>query len=366
MKNRTFNLNLMVLAVAVALTACGGGGGDSNVTTPTVPTAAPQAPATPVATGPVTDVPLPVYSVADKTSVFNQLNDDRARCGFGKLAQNTKLDTAAQAHADYLVLNSLPNSHTENNTLPGFYGTTLVDRFSVAGYPYSAGNEIIASTSFGSIYSTFPQPTAGQMPLPSVTELSAVTALRQLYSSVYHLAGAMSPSKEVGVGVIVKVRQIGGNTAGYKQLVINSGVSSNDSPQTIAQDAVLTFPCQGTAALMPQFGPEDPDPLPSLSSPRGQPIYFASAPGTTIQLSSYAVTLVGGTDVTVVQVNQGNDVHKLLKSHEFFIVPVKPLNDNSTYQVTAKGTSSGRVSATNPTGEFTTNFTFKTGTFYSQ
>ncbi|WP_228768052.1 VCBS domain-containing protein [Limnohabitans sp. DM1] len=75
----------------------------------------------------VTSVPAPVYPstdpyAAEKVAVFNRLNDDRALCGFGRMTQNALLDKAAQAHADYLAINKLENSHYETLGTPGYVG----------------------------------------------------------------------------------------------------------------------------------------------------------------------------------------------------------------------------------------------------
>ena len=64
----------------------------------------------------VTTVAAPAYVgdyAAEKAAVFNRLNEDRAKCGFGKLSQNSKLDLAAQNHADYIALNKIVNTHYE-------------------------------------------------------------------------------------------------------------------------------------------------------------------------------------------------------------------------------------------------------------
>jgi len=145
----------------------------------------------------VTSVPAPVYPstdafAVDKVAVFNRLNDDRARCGFGKVAQNALLDRAAQAHADYLALNKLANSHYEIAGMAGFTGIDPGARVSAAGYSYAAGEEILNQQMWGSFF-------AGT--IISGSELSATNNLRMLQSSVYHLAGAVESKTEVGIGV---------------------------------------------------------------------------------------------------------------------------------------------------------------------
>ena len=87
----------------------------------------------------ITSVPAPVYASSDpfateKIAVFNRLNDDRARCGFGKVAQNVLLDKAAQAHADYIANNKLAPTHFQTQGKQGFTGVDPADRLTVFGY----------------------------------------------------------------------------------------------------------------------------------------------------------------------------------------------------------------------------------------
>jgi VCBS repeat-containing protein len=87
----------------------------------------------------VSSVPDPVYTGAhasEKAAVFNSLNADRARCGFGKLAQNAKLDLASQNHATYLAVHT-ENSHFETSGWTGFTGTDLGRGGDMWGLPTS-------------------------------------------------------------------------------------------------------------------------------------------------------------------------------------------------------------------------------------
>jgi VCBS repeat-containing protein len=109
---------------------------------------------------PVQNVPAPSYAstdryAADKVAVFEMLNADRARCGFGKVAQSPKLDTAAQAHSDYLALNkSTTNRHNETSSLPGYTGYGPGDRITKTGYDWLFATEILHQADWGSIFST--------------------------------------------------------------------------------------------------------------------------------------------------------------------------------------------------------------------
>ena len=99
----------MCTVAAASIAACGGGGGGS-----TGGVAAPAAPVVQVTAQLVTSVPTPNYGAASEELIaFNYLNAERARCGFGKLAQSVPLDKAAKAHADYQLINTFLG-HFEN------------------------------------------------------------------------------------------------------------------------------------------------------------------------------------------------------------------------------------------------------------
>ena len=321
--------------------------------------------------GPVLDVPSPNYSDADKLAVFNQLNKDRANCGFGKLAQNQLIDVAAQGHADYLKINHA-TGHDQLAGRDGFTGVDPDARLKAAGVSYSKGMEVISYTGTGTF---FARPNANGLPAETINDLSAVNNLRKLYASTYHLSGAMQPFKEVGIGVSITNNDdpSTNTTARLKNLVIDLEQNPNSSEQILEPSTVLSFPCEGTEGLMPQYGPENPEAFSYLFNDygfvRGQPIYFRSGPGTSIAITSSRVAPVGGVELGTVQLTYSNDPNKaknFLRANEVFIVPVKPLLDNTTYDVVVTGTNSGLVSSSNPSGSFNRSFKFKTGTFTSE
>lgn len=310
----------------------------------------------------VTTVPAPVYSgtyAAEKVAVFNRLNDVRARCGFGKQAQNSKLDLAAQNHATYLAMNKTL-SHYETQGLQGYTGSEPGARIAYAGYSYALSLENAAQVAWGSWYSGADFSTA---------EAMSLTVLNRLFSTVYHLQGVMDKTTEVGFGVSNFQYNVDGSSNG-KTLVINSGIpSGNTTGQLISTNAVATFPCDGVLGLSPVFKGEDPDPFPNVNrdlTPYGQPIYVTSGPNTTITLSSGTVTLRGGAVVPTTTLTSTNDPQSRLQANQVFLVPTARLADNSTYDVSMSGTSTGLVSTSNPTGAWNKSFSFTTGTVLSE
>lgn len=308
----------------------------------------------------VTSVPAADYSqktyAADKLAVFNMLNDDRSRCGFGKVAQNTKLDAAAQAHADYLATNQLDNTHYEQAGLPGFTGYNSGSRATSQNYAFSYASEIIASEDWGPAF-------LNSLNSGPITEFSSTHLLKRLYSTVYHLGGAMDRITEIGVGVSGYAYNTPGGTLNTKYLNIDLSIPSTISSagQQINASDVATFPCQGSTNLVPDFRGEDPDPFPNVDrsiTPYGHPVYVMARIGNTLTLTFGSMTLRGGTAVPTTILTQSNDPNNRLLSNQAFLVPTTKLADNSTYDVVINGTNNGTA--------FTRSFSFTTGTSTSQ
>ena len=96
-------VRMTTLALAAALTACGGdGGSDATSTAPVTPQA--QEAIVPL----VKFVAAPTYTVgSQELDIFNLINAERDRCGFGKLAQDASLDKSASMHTKYLIENNV-------------------------------------------------------------------------------------------------------------------------------------------------------------------------------------------------------------------------------------------------------------------
>jgi VCBS repeat-containing protein len=314
----------------------------------------------------VSSVPDPVYTTgiydSEKAAVFNRLNADRARCGFGKLAQNAKLDQAAQNHATYLAVNKI-STHSEVPGLVGFTGTNAGARWQHVGYSHIGGSEILASLFWGSIFN----PNSVNTGI-SVAELGSTNTLLRLYASVYHLTGAMNFDREVGIGIDNRITNNVGD-GNIKPLVINTATPSGSLRQSIGSAGLATFPCGGETGLIPDFGEEDPDPFPDVDrfkNPYGHPVYVTSGPGTTITLNSGTIAPRGGSALATRTLTAANDPQNRLQPNQVFLVPTARLLDNTTYDVALSGTSTGLVSTSNLTGAWTRNFSFTTGTTLSQ
>jgi len=344
MKNSISKLSTLVSAAL--LVACGGGGGDGTESTLT-PTPTPITTPTPtnVTSNIVASVPTPTYaSTSEELSAFNLLNAERSRCGFGKLAPNTLLDTSAQAHADWSLINNY-YGHFEAATVPsGFTGVTSQDRATAAGYSsVSVTEELIGSV--------------GQA---SIAGLGA-SSVRSLLGAPYHLFGLMSPYKDLGISVrsVNSVTPLVAN--GLSNIAVyNFGVAAGADYQTVDAATVLTYPCDGVAGVKPSMTGESPNPVPGrdlATNPLGQSLLVMVRKGQTLVISSASlINTATGIAVTLrAPVTAANDVNNLLVGYGTymgFVMPDAPLAANTGYQATIAGTNDG--SAFSRTFIFTT------------
>ena len=112
MKNSKLTL-IALAASTVILAGCGGGGATSTVasTTPDPTTTTPAAASTINSV-----VATPTYATGSQQAVvYALLNAARVSCGFGSVSENTDLDQAAQAHANWLMINNY-TGHFETAT----------------------------------------------------------------------------------------------------------------------------------------------------------------------------------------------------------------------------------------------------------
>jgi len=330
----------LALVVALATWNCGGGGGgsstpattytytcpaDSSVQTSTVSQADAQSRCSNI----VATVATPTYSnTSEEYTAFNLLNAERSRCGFGKLAQNTTLDLAAQKHADYLLLNN-SFTHTETNGSAGFYGINAWDRWSAAGYAWSTGSE--GYTGF--------------------TGTSSMTGngnytIRTLLAIPYHSAEMLRNYRDVGIAI--RNNTLAGAVSSGTRQVLEYAYTTAQGDQHQNGTATLIYPCSGTTGVYTSNTGEAPTPVPGrnlATSPLGHAITIKAYPGNTLAITSATlVTTVGGVAVTLrTPITQANDPYgtTYLGTHEGYILPDAPLATNTSYTATVNGTSNG-------------------------
>ncbi|WP_427914355.1 CAP domain-containing protein [Ramlibacter sp. MMS24-I3-19] len=342
--NRTAARTSAVL-LAFLLAACGGGN-DSGSTGPTPgPGGSSQtgiSGAQGSGGGLATAAPTPNYAQgSEELAAFQFLNAERGRCGFGVLAQNTKLDAAARAHADYQLVNDL-FTHTEDRAVypSGFTGTTMVDRFAFQQYTDMGGavDEITGETGrddktgFG------------------------VEGIRNLLNAPYHLQGLMSGMREAGVAV--RSSRDTGTLTPRVLLQWDGAYTLQAGPQLLASNDVLTYPCEGTTGADRQLTNESPDPVPGRDltmNPLGTSVYIATRPGNTLAVTAASMTntRTGGRVALRAAITAANDPQRSYGANEAYVAADAPLDANTAYEVTVAGTNNGAA--------FTRTFRFTTG-----
>lgn len=291
-----------LFAAAFIVAGCGGGGGGSDPAPSPAPAPAP-------ASTIVTDVPAPTYAAgSNELLAFNTLNNERSRCGFGKLAQNAKLDQAASNHRAYLVANQ-STGHAETAGLSGFTGADAQARANAVAYGGSVGEAVttgIFSTpaSFGS----GDRQTLGLIGLP------------------YHAFLATEGTLDIGLAW------------GGAAFVAVIGTPTGKAMQ--AASGVRTYPCDGSANVIFAGFSEVPSPFPSQPGTNWGPTI--TVVGTQIRVSSASVTGPSGSVAmkAIYGDGQAADPNGVCKTDRACIIPV-PLEQGTVYQVTISGTQGG-------------------------
>jgi uncharacterized protein YkwD len=333
------NLTSAVVVISTILAGCGGGGGGDSLAPTPVAVPAPTTPiaATPIPTTEAVATPVVVATPSNTVSIqtqaqtsnypvgsaekaaFDYLNQERLKCGFGSVSQNTLLDKASAAHANYLVQNNLSGHYEDSQRFPlGFTGVYPVDRAVAAGYLSDVQEELT-----GDLNAT-PEQSKGDF---------GTRTIRKLITAPFHQLGVLSPATEFGVG--------SGFSSSLSMQVALMGYSKLQQ-----STEVLSYPCEGmTLALNGTVADERPAPIPGRNlgtNPIGQPILFRSPAGTQLQITSYKVIEVGVGEVAVLILNQATDPTKVLVgATEVLLMPDKPFKANANYQVQVIGTVSG-------------------------
>lgn len=225
---------LCTLFVAL-LAACGDGANSSNTVAPDAPAATgmPALPASYAEVALASSVASPTYSAGSQQSDgFALMNERRVRGGAGALAQSVALDRAAQAHSNYLALNS-GLSHDEASGRPGYTGATAPARAAAAGFTGPAVAEVFGDST-------------------------------ALFTSIFQLIEAMGPATSVGRssddGIIVM-----GRTSAYGQVPASGVIKAYPYPDQVDVPTSFNLESETPRANLPQTGLV------------GAPIYFSGA-----------------------------------------------------------------------------------------
>jgi len=324
---KNFKLSMAAIGASLLVAACGGGGGGggSSGASPAAPASGASTPAT---TNPA-NLTTPQYP-ADSfhLAAFNLLNQHRQQCGFPALQQNTALDQATAAHAQYLASNNVI-SDTEVAGNPGFTGATFVDR--AAHFGYTAKNGSIGVS--GGYYTN-----------AALTETQyGQESIYEFESGVYHISIAASPTNTVGIGKVATTYN------GFPQEQFSLFLANY---QQVTNNAPLTFPCQGTTGVAYTSAGEIPTP-PGVSGNFGTPVAVAGNPTDTIVMQTGTMTDSSGHVIALQVLDSAKDPNKLLAAWQGVAYPTTPLSPNSQYTVSLTGTINGVA--------FSRTFSFMTG-----
>ena len=340
------------LCSTALLAACGGGGGGSTPTNTasngSTNTAANTGSNT-ATSGSVTTVPPgsiiatgnQYASGSPEAAIFTQVNAWRQQCGFPLYEQDTILDAAAQAHAQYLLTNQSYDASkygtvvldSEDAGQPGFSGVTGQDSADALGWPSS-----IYTGRGDTAYYTNTTLTATQY---------GTDMLDGWASGVYHQILVAHPTRYIGLGTAQTTYN------GFPQYF---GTFQIGDLANVSNSAPLTFPCQGVTGL-PYGGGIGETPTPPNMSAQGvgTPITVVGNPADTIRLQSATITGPNGS-VAVQVLDASTDPNHELASFQGEVYPTSPLTANTQYSVSIQGTDNGTP--------FTRNFTFTTGSTF--
>ena len=337
MKTKT---TLIALAVSLLLAACGGGGGGGGSSTPVVTTPPVVTPPVPTPTSDLqTTVPALTYAAGSQEAAFvNAYNDFRSTLGLGKLAQDARLDLAAQNHVKYHALNTdlnlfatdaktgRPVFHIEDPVRPGFTGIQEVDRAAFAKY---TGGYVGESAAFSN----------GR---------GAVAAFNDLVATVYHRAGLMFQfPRDIGVAI---------GTDSLQSVVMEYGYQSKG--QFNAPDYFGVYPADKQTAVSLVTARELPSPFPEITQDQFEtktsyPINVVSAANTTLTVSTFTVTAAGDAAPLSARIlTKSNDPNKYLEANTAYLVGNAPFKPATVYTVVFSGSVNGTV--INKTWSFTT------------
>jgi uncharacterized protein YkwD len=315
---------------ALALTACGGGGGGGTNTGLVAPVAL-------QATSPiVTSIATPTYT-GEELIAFNVLNAEREHCGFGKLAQNAKLDVASTGHVDWMLLNNY-YGHNQVAGLPGFTGVSHEDRIAASGYARGIGflsTETLAGSYGGS------------------TVMQGEILTRDLLNSPFHELVMLRGFLDVGLSF----KQLADNPTGRFVLNINYASSKDIGLQTPSSSSVRTYPCDGSTGIRAALYGELPSPVPGrdfATNPLGTSIAIFGDIGKPLIITSATMTSLGGAAVPLrAALTSATDTNGIIQGNEAVVSADVPLAFNTAYQVNITGSNGGVV--------FSRNFSFVTG-----
>ncbi len=282
---------------------------------------------------------LPMDVTFETIEAQSYLNQIRTQMNMLRLSNNKNLQSAAKAHAYYLVTNN-ESAHEEIKGHKNFIAEKPVDRAFKSGYASQSVSENLSTKNHDAHYS-----------------------IDGLLSAIYHRFGFLSPTiNEIGVGVVQD--EFDSDKSAFVYLMGNSDLNAlcsgksfngtgkywkscketshrvrdkdflealNYSKQT-NPDTIL-YPYNKQKEVPPAFYSETPDPLPD---------YDVSGFPVSVEFNDYyfkEVTLISfnlydqrGNIVDTHLMDSNNDPHQRFTHNQFCIFPLERLEYNQAYR----------------------------------
>lgn len=303
---------ILVAVSAAMLAACSGGsGGASGAAANSNPSALPQEPGAPQATG---------NTAADG---FNWFNFRRRQAGLPELARNALIDKAAQAHSTYQTLNGNKITHDETRGNPGYTGNTFCDasqgttRMEAAGYYFGIDGGICGEV------------------ISESSSSSGMIAAENLITAIYHRFVIFEPLfREAGAGFA---------TGSTGRTFLTVDFAGKGFAPVLGKGNFVVYPYPGQANVPGNFfsDSEEPDPVPDKNEV-GYPISIhADAYNSSIKVTSFTVRPRGGANLPVRLLTQDTDSNMQGEASEAAIVPLSPLARGTVYDVQFVGSVDG-------------------------
>jgi hypothetical protein len=285
--------------------------------------------------------PPPMNIALEKVEARTYLDHVRDAMHMQQLLPNSMLESAAQAHANYLLLNNI-SSHNETEGLHSFTGVIPADRAFHAGYLSSHVSENL-----------------------STKNPSAESSMDGLFSAIYHRFGFLSPDiDEIGIGIaqdqnnsdksafvylmgnaplntLCDSKDFSGNgeyvyqvcsdkAFRIKKTLFNAALNEirRDNPK------IIFYPYEEQQNIVPAFYTEDPDPLPDYEV-SGFPIsvefndYFFD----NVKLLSFRLYKQDKEITDVRLMDEHNDPNQKLQANQYALFPLKRLEYDTRYRV---------------------------------
>jgi len=235
----------------------------------------------------------------------------RSIAGVDPVSSHPAIESAAQSHADYYLLNygdseaETYGPHGEVAGKPGYTGRWPSDRLVAAGYPWLGGAEVMHFIN------------------------DPVASIDGWVSGIYHRVLILDPSaRYAGYGAGRAGR------AAVDVLDLGSGPRSPEAPSVTPYP--LVYPADGQTAVPALWsGAEAPDPLPpGASRPVGYPFTLQGVGGP-LRVDGFELTDAAGQPVAV-----HPSPAECAMFNCYAAVPVAPMTPGAEYTVSAWGTVS--------------------------